>query len=48
VYEEQTSSLKSYFKKLGLFHSVLGVGSISDIQSKICLIIGTGDIGDHS
>lgn len=48
VYEHQTSSLKSYFKDLGLIHSVSGSGSIADIQSQICSIIGTGVIGDHS
>jgi adenylate kinase len=48
VYEEQTSSLKSYFKDLGIFYSVSGSGSISDIQSLICSFIDTGGIGDHS
>lgn len=48
VYDEQTSSLKAYFKNLGLFYSVPGVGSISDIQSKICSIMETGATGDHS
>lgn len=47
VYEQQTSSLKSYFKDLGLIHSVSGSGSISDIQSQICSIIGNGVAGDH-
>ncbi|NTW99801.1 MAG: adenylate kinase [Geobacteraceae bacterium] len=48
VYEQQTSSLKSYFKDLGLLYSVSGSGSISDIQSKICAIIDKGGIGDRS
>lgn len=42
VYEQQTSSLKSYFKDLGLLYSVSGSGSISDIQSKVCAIIDKG------
>lgn len=48
VYEEQTSSLKSYFKDLGIFYSVSGSGSISDIQSQIGSIIDAGGFGDHS
>jgi len=48
VYEQQTSSLKSYFKDLGILYSVSGSGSISDIQSQICSIIDAGGIGDHS
>lgn len=48
VYEQQTSSLKSYFQNLGLLCSVPGSGSISDIQSKICAIIDKGGIGDRS
>lgn len=48
VYEEQTSSLKSYFKDLGILYSVSGRGSISEIQSQICSIIDAGGIGDHS
>jgi len=48
VYEQQTSSLKSYFKDLGLFYSVSGSGSISDIQSQVYSVIDKGGIGDHS
>ena len=48
VYEQQTSSLKSYFKELGLLYSVSGSGSISDIQSRVCAIIDKGGIGDRS
>jgi adenylate kinase len=48
VYEQQTSSLKSYFKDLGLIYSVSGSGSISDIQSQIYTIIDKGGIGDRS
>ncbi len=48
VYEEQTASLKSYYKDLGIFYSVTGIGSISEIQSQINSIIDTGAIGDHS
>lgn len=48
VYDQQTSSLKSYFKDLGIFYSVPGSGSINDVQSLICSIIDTGGIGDHS
>lgn len=39
VYEQQTSSLKSYFNDLGLLHNISGSGPISEIQSKICSII---------
>lgn len=48
VYEQQTSSLKSYFKDLGVLYSVSGSGSIVDIQSQISSIIDAGGIGDHS
>jgi adenylate kinase len=48
VYEQQTSSLKSYFKDMGLLYSVSGSGSIADIQSQICSIIDAGGIGDRS
>ncbi len=48
VYEQQTSALKSYFKDLGIFYSVSGSGSISDIQSQICSILDAGGIGDRS
>ena len=48
VYEEQTSSLKAYFKELGILHSISGSGVIGDIQAQICLIIDSGGIGDHS
>jgi adenylate kinase len=48
VYEDQTSSLKSYFSDLGLLYSVSGCGSISDIQEQISLIIDAGGIGDNS
>lgn len=48
VYEQQTSSLKSYFRDLGILQSVSGSGSISEIQSQISSIIDAGGIGDHS
>lgn len=48
VYEEQTSSLKSYFSDLGLLGSVSGSGSISDIQARISRVIDAGGIGDNS
>jgi adenylate kinase len=48
VYDEQTSSLKSYFESLGLLCSVPGSGSISDIQARIASIIDAGGIGDRS
>lgn len=48
VYEQQTSSLKSYFRDLGLLHSVSGSGSISDIQSQVCSVIDKGTVGDRS
>ena len=48
VYEQQTSSLKSYFQDLGILYSVSGSGSINKIQAQICSIIDAGDIGDHS
>jgi adenylate kinase len=48
VYENQTSSLKSYFSDLGLLHCVSGSGSISDITSRIAKVLDSGGIGDHS
>lgn len=48
VYEQQASSLKSYFKDLGVFYNVSGSGSITDIQSQICFIIDAGGVGDNS
>jgi len=48
VYEEQTSSLKSYFKDLGLLFSVSGSGSIGEIQAQINSIIDAGGVGDRS
>ena len=48
VYEQQTSSLKSYFGDLGILYSVSGSGSIGEIQSQISSIIDAGGIGDHS
>lgn len=48
VYEAQTSTLKSYFKDLGVLQTVSGSGSIVDIQAQIVSIIDSGDIGDHS
>lgn len=48
VYEQQTSTLKSYFKDLGILYSVSGCGSIGDIQSQIGSIIDKGGIGDRS
>lgn len=48
VYEQQTSSLKLYFKDLGILYSVSGSGSISEIQSQISSIIDAGGIGDHT
>lgn len=48
VYDDQTASLKSYFKELGLLHTVSGIGSIQDIQSQICSIFETGGLGDNS
>lgn len=48
VYDQQTSSLKSLFKDMGLLYSVPGTGSIADIQAKISSIIDSGGIGDRS
>ena len=49
VYEEQTSSLKVYFKDMGILFSVSGSGSIGDIQANICSIIAfNGGVGDRS
>jgi len=48
VYEQQTSSLKLYFKDLGLLYSVSGSESISDIQPHVRTIIDKGGIGDRS
>lgn len=39
VYEQQTSSLKSYFNDLGILHDISGSGPIAEIQSQICSII---------
>jgi adenylate kinase len=48
VYEDQTSSLKSYFKDLGLLFSVSGCGTIADIQAQIFSILDDGGAGDRS
>lgn len=48
VYEQQTSTLKSYFKDLGILYGVSGSGSIGDIQMQIGSIIDKGGIGDRS
>ena len=48
VYDDQTSSLKAYFKDLGLLHSVSGCGAISEIQAQINAIIDSGIVSDHS
>lgn len=48
VYEDQTASLKSYFNDLGLLYNVSGIGSISDIQSRICSVLEADGIGDNS
>lgn len=48
VYDEQTSSLKSYFADLGLLRTVAGSGSIGNIQARISAILGAGGVNDHS
>lgn len=48
VYEDQTSSLKTYFYDLGILHNVSGCGSIAEIQNRICSIIEEGGAGDRS
>ena len=48
VYNDQTSTLKSYFLNLGILYSVSGIGTIDDIQKNITSIIDAGGIGDHS
>jgi adenylate kinase len=48
VYEEQTSSLKSYFNKSGVLYSVPGSGPINGIQAKISSILDSGVASDHS
>jgi len=48
VYEDQTAALKIYFNDLGLLHSVLGSGPISEIQLQISSIIESGGLGDNS
>lgn len=49
VYEQQTAALVSYFKDLGIFHSMSGQGSIADIQAQICTLIDdAGGTSDHS
>lgn len=48
VYEQQTSSLKSYFSEMGLLFSISGTGSIDQIQGQISALLDAGGIGDHS
>jgi len=48
VYEEQTSPLKSYFKNLGILHTVSGIATITEIEHQITAIIDAGGIGDRS
>jgi len=48
VYEQQTSSLKSYFSQLGILYNISGSGSIDEIQKQISAVLDTGDFGDHS
>lgn len=48
IYDDQTSSLKSYFRDLGILHEVSGSGSIGEIQAQISAIIDAGGFGDHS
>ena len=48
VYEQQTSSLKSYYNSLGILFSVAGSGSIDQIQNKISALLDTGRVSDCS
>lgn len=48
VYEQQTLPLKSYFKELGMFFSISGVGTVAEIHSRICSIIDSGGVSDRS
>lgn len=48
VYEQQTSALKSYFKDLGIMHSISGTGQIAEIQSRIISILDSvGTVSDY-
>jgi adenylate kinase len=40
VYEKSTAPLIDYYRKQGILKSVEGVGSIDDIFSKICSVLG--------
>ena len=48
VYGLQTSSLKSYFRDLGILHNIAGNASIDQIQNQISAVLDMGKIGDHS
>ena len=41
VYEAQTAPLFDYYGKKGILKSVMGVGSIDEIFSKVCKILGS-------
>jgi adenylate kinase len=40
VYEKSTAPLIDYYNKKGILKSVEGTGSIDDIFSKVCSILG--------
>lgn len=44
VYDKQTAALKSYFKDLGVLHSISGTGPIGDIQLRIASILDAGGL----
>ena len=41
VYDAQTAPLFDYYGKKGILKSVMGVGSIDEIFSKVCKILGS-------
>ena len=48
VYQQQTSSLKSYFTDMGILYSISGSGSIDQIQKHISAVLDADGVGDRS
>lgn len=40
VYDAQTAPLMGYYKKKGILKSVMGLGDINEIFSKVCAALG--------
>lgn len=40
VYDAQTAPLMDYYKKKGILKSVMGLGDINEIFSKVCAALG--------